>query len=265
MKRATTSFPRCPRAILLTLPLACGPAAAPGPAPAPLMRATQLVVVGSADWDATAGELRRFERDALDAPWRPVHGDGAATPVVIGRGGLGWGVGFDTLAAGELAGPRKREGDGRAPAGAFALGTPFGFAPPDSMPSVGPPYLMLGPGTECVDDTGSAHYGRVVDRGEVAEPDWRSAEGMRAIPLYRLGVLVDYNADGAAPGRGSCIFLHIWDGPDSTTSGCTALAADPLAALVAWLDADARPALVQLPTGVYQRLRTDWGLPPLRE
>lgn len=265
MSPTTTSRPRDPRPALLLILLACSPApAAPRPTPAPLERATQLVVVNTAGWDATAGELRRFERVDRGSPWYPIPEDGEATPVVIGRGGLGWGVGFDTLAAApETTGPRKVEGDGRSPAGVFALDRAFGFAPADSTPAAGLSYLALGPGTECVDDTSSAYYARVVDRADVAEPDWQSAERMRAISLYRLGVLVDYNT-GRTPGRGSCIFLHIWDGPASTTSGCSALAADPLEGLVAWLDADARPALVQLPTPVYHRLRADWGLPPLR-
>jgi D-alanyl-D-alanine dipeptidase len=263
VRRATTTLPGYSPALLLTFLLACAPPAEPDAAPEPLARATQLVLVRTADWDASTGELHRFERDGLDGSWRPLDGGVAPTAVVIGRSGLGWGVGFDSLAAAPgTAGPRKREGDGRSPAGAFALDRAFGFAPADSMTSVGLPYLALGPGTECVDDTGSTHYASIVDREALPEADWRSAERMRSIPLYRLGVVADYNT-GAVPGRGSCIFLHLWDGPASTTSGCTAMAPDPLTALVAWLDADARPALVQLPAEAYEELRSGWGLPSL--
>lgn len=265
MNRAMTGFLRSAwAAVVPAFLVSCAAAPAPpaGAPPEALARATQLLVVTTPNWDASAGELRRFVRDAVNAPWLPA---GGAVPVVVGRAGLGWGVGFDSLAAAgtEPAGPRKREGDGRSPAGAYSLGQAFGFAPADSMSTIRLPYVPLASTTECVDDTSSAHYNRVLDRGSVADVDWRSAERMREISLYRLGVLVDYNAAPPVSGRGSCIFVHIWDGPASTTSGCTALDAAELTELVEWLEPEARPALVQLPAATYTILQRDWGLPTL--
>jgi zinc D-Ala-D-Ala dipeptidase len=224
--------------------------------------ATQLVVVTTADWEATTGELRRFVRDDLGSSWRR---EGNVVPVVIGRAGLAWGAGFDELADAALptAGPRKREGDGRSPAGVFPLGDAFGFAAADSMRWVRLPYLPLTATSECVDDTMSVHYNTVVDRHAVPQVDWSSAEQMLEIEVYRLGVIVGYNAAPRLRARGSCIFLHIWGGPGSTTSGCTALDEDELAGLMAWLDPQARPAVVQVPAAMYTRLRSEWGLPAL--
>lgn len=247
---------------------------APGPSAASAQRvmsdtthrtlrdATQLVVVTTADWDSTTGELRRFVRDDVGASWRR---EGNVVPVVIGRAGLAWGAGFDELAAADLAtaGPRKREGDGRSPAGLFPLGDAFGFAAADSMRWLRQPYLPLTATSECVDDTMSVHYNTVVDRNAVSPVDWSSAEQMRAIEVYRLGVIVDYNAAPPLRARGSCIFLHIWSGPGSTTSGCTALDEEELAGLMAWLDPQASPVIVQVPAAMYGRLRSDWGLPAL--
>ena len=233
---------------------ACHHAAGPAVAPAPrlLSNATQLVVVTTPDWDATTGELRRFVRDDVHAPWRGVE---SAVPIVLGRTGLAWGVGL------ERAGPHKQEGDGRSPAGVFALDMAFGFAPADSMRWLRLPYLQLTPTVDCVDDTASVHYNAVVDRNAVARVDWQSAEHMRRIGQYRLGVIIDYNSGPAVKGRGSCIFFHIWGGPRSTTAGCTALDAAPLEHMMAWLDARARPVLVQLPVAVYADVRGEWRLP----
>jgi D-alanyl-D-alanine dipeptidase len=238
-----------------TLIAACRVApASPASEPPPLNHATQLVVVTTAGWDSTTGELRRFVRDNVHAPWRR---DGGVVAIVVGRTGLAWGVGFDR------DGPRKREGDGRSPAGIFTLDTAFGFAPADSVRWVHLPYLPLTANTECVDDTASTHYNAVVERNAVAHVDWQSSEHMRQVMQYRLGIIVGYNSAPPVKARGSCIFFHIWGGPRSTTVGCTALDATELARLVAWLDPRARPVVVQVPADVYARVRGEWALPEM--
>jgi D-alanyl-D-alanine dipeptidase len=229
------------------------PSAAP---PAALTRAQQLVVVITPGWNATTGTLRRFTRDNPAGAWQSVA---ATIPVVIGRTGLAW---ADASLASAMDQPTKHEGDGRSPAGAFPLDTAFGFAPRADLPWIRLPYAALQPGSECVDDETSAYYNTVVDRATVPRIDWKSAEHMRQIGQYRLGVIVGYNAAPPSPGRGSCIFLHIWGGPSSTTAGCTALDAGELEALMRWLDAARRPAFVQLPAAEYERLRSAWRLPP---
>jgi D-alanyl-D-alanine dipeptidase len=160
------------------------------------------------------------------------------------------------------AGPNKREGDGRAPAGVFRLTDAFGYSPADSI-DTGLPYVRSTPDLECVDDVESGYYNRVVDRRRVS-PDWDSHEEMRrADVLYRRGVVVGHNAAPAAPGGGSCIFLHVWRGPGSTTSGCTAMAEPALATAMAWLDEASDPVLVQLPAREFSRRRATWELPSL--
>ena len=224
--------------------------------PAPLARAQQLVVVITAEWNATTGTLRRFTRADLSGAWRA---EVPQVPVVIGRTGLAWG---DESLAAALGQPIKHEGDGRSPAGAFPLDTAFGFAPPGELSWMRLPYAALTSGADCVDDESSAYYNTVVDRASVPRVDWSSAEHMRQIAQYRLGVIVGYNAAPPARGRGSCIFLHIWSGPSSTTAGCTALDAGALESLMRWLDRAQHPALVQLPAADYDRLRSAWHLPP---
>lgn len=211
------------------------------------MKPRQLVVVTTRGWDAVDGTMRLYERDGNG--WRRVGGD---VPVVVGRTGMAWGRGEHSQGG---AGPVKREGDGKAPAGIFRLGTAFGFDPSAALRV---PYRPLLASTECVDDTASRSYNRIVER--TAEADWKSSEKMRAIDQYRWGMVIEHNA-GAVPGAGSCIFLHIWSGPSQGTAGCTAMAERDLDALLHWLDAKAAPRLVQLPEPEYARLRAAWSLP----
>lgn len=218
--------------------------------------ATQLVVVTTPAWDSTSGELRRFIRADAHSAWRPT---GSTVPIVVGRTGLAWGVGFD-----EQTGPHKHEGDGRSPAGIFPLQTAFGFATSEAVTAahaVRLPYVQLTPSSDCVDDTASVHYNAVVDRNTVPRVDWSSAEHMRQVAEYRLGVIIDYNWPAPVKSRGSCIFFHIWDGPRSSTAGCTALDAPELERLVAWLDPRAHPVVAQMPADVYQRVWQSWRLP----
>lgn len=247
---------------MLVLPAAGRAQRTAGRVPPVLARATQLVVVTTPGWDSTSGQLWRFTRARPGARWRAVA---PAVPVVVGRTGIALGVGFDRLLPHDAAAPHKHEGDGRSPAGAFPLTAVFGFAPADSMRQARMPYTPLTEATDCVDDTASRHYNDVVDRSAVPAVDWHSAEHMRQVGQYRIGVVVGYNAGrGRVPGRGSCIFLHIWAGPGSTTVGCTAFDAGELARVIAWLDPKARPVLVQLTRGAYAVVRGGWGMPELQ-
>jgi D-alanyl-D-alanine dipeptidase len=156
-------------------------------------------------------------------------------------------------------GPVKREGDGRSPAGAFAMRGSYGYAkapPPGTRLS----YVPLDERWKCVDDPASKHYDRILDRTTVA-PDWKSAEEMRrADELYAWVVDVAHNP-AHAPGAGSCIFLHVWRGEGSATAGCTAMDERKLAALLATLDPSA--VFVLLPRAEYEALAPAWGLPAL--
>lgn len=224
-------------------------------------RTRQLLVVTTPTADAVDGRLQRYQRSAAGQAWEPV---GSPIPIVVGRNGLAWGSGLLPAPAPATA---KREGDGKSPEGAFALGTAFGYA--DSAPrSSRLPYLTLTPATECVDDVASQQYNRIVSRG-TPKPDWSSSERMRDMgESYRWGIVVDHNHIAApapgprpVPGGGSCIFLHVWKGTGHGTAGCTAMAQPDIEALLAWLDPERHPLLVQLTEANYARLRGEWALP----
>jgi D-alanyl-D-alanine dipeptidase len=209
----------------------------------------QLVLVTARDWSASSGMLRRYERLDGGTRWRPA---GAPVEVLLGRHGLGWGVGLHL--APEKDGPRKVEGDERSPAGIFEFGTAFGRAAREDVPWVRMPYLRLSPATEAVDDPASRYYGHIVERDRAERPDWKSSEHMGRIPAYDLGVVVAHNPQHL-PRAGSCIFLHLWMHKQDGTSGCTALHRADLVDLLRWLDPANHPVLVQLPAKVaHERL-----------
>ncbi len=236
------------KAVAVLVLLACSSARSDViPASAP-----QLVTAITDDWSSTHATLQLWKR--ADGKWVK---DGASWPGVIGKSGAAWGAGLHGIGApdGEK-GPRKHEGDGASPAGAFAVRGAYGYA--DSAKSK-LPYTPLTPSWQCVDDPKSKHYATILDRASTAKPDWSSAETMRRDDaLYTWVVDLAHNA-ARTPGDGSCIFLHVWSGPDSTTVGCTAMAEPRLAALIGQLDP--RAIFVLLPRATYDDLAKRWNLP----
>ena len=244
-------------AVLLLLVL-CSAAVGTAIAPraTPLDGARQALIVVTADWDSVPGTLRRFQRASAAEPWTPV---GDSIPVVVGASGLGWGIGLHGGPP-PRPGPVKHEGDNRAPAGVFRLGSAFGYAA--RPPWMKLPYVRASAALKCVDDPASSHYNQVLDQRKV-RVDWNSHEDMRRRDdAYRFGVIVEHDWGARRqPGAGSCIFLHIWGGPGSSTVGCTAMSADNLATLLRWLDPARAPVLVQLPREQYRQLHALWRLP----
>lgn len=180
--------------------------------------------------------------------------------VVIGRTGLAWGVGVhgDGAPSGR-PGPVKTEGDGKSPAGVFLIRDAFGTAEraPDGSRL---PYAQLTDGHRCVDDAASERYNQVFDATGMKET-WASAEHMRGLgEVYRWVVVVGHNGPPAKPRAGSCIFLHVWSGPESVTAGCTAMPREALEELMRWM-APGKTVLVALPAAELAALRKDWGLP----
>jgi L,D-peptidoglycan transpeptidase YkuD (ErfK/YbiS/YcfS/YnhG family) len=220
--------------------------------------ARQLVTVVVEGWDATDATLALWTRDTDGGAWTRAK---PPWPGTVGRSGVAWGRGLHGEGVPDgRGGPIKEEGDGKSPAGLFALGPAFGYAPA-APAGTRLPYTTVDAHWRCVDDAASAVYNRVLDERTVT-PDWSSAEDMRRPDdLYEWVVEVKHNAT-AVPGGGSCIFLHVWGGPGDTTVGCTAMEGSQLATLIATLDPASNPTLVVLPKSEYAALSATWGLPP---
>lgn len=221
----------------------------------PWSNARQLVLVVADDRDSSRGRLSTYER--RDAGWIAVQRD---VPVTLGRSGSAWGIGLHPA----QQGLEKREGDGRSPAGVFRIGQAFGY---ESAANTRLHYRPMSEWDYCIDVASSPLYNRIVDARTVGEEAIRgSTEPMRrdlhfnGDRRYELGFVIEHNAAGK-PGLGSCIFAHVWEAPDRATAGCTAMAAEAMRELLAWLDAKNEPIFVLLPAQELERLREQWDLP----
>ncbi|MDP3537755.1 MAG: L,D-transpeptidase family protein [Azonexus sp.] len=224
-----------------------------------LASSRQLLLVVAPGWVSRTAQLQRFERATLDGDWRSV---GEPVAVSLGKSGLAWGRGLYPQVGGVE--PDKREGDGRAPAGIFAITALFGNFAPDSAFALAAklPYRPATADLKAIDDPASAHYNQIVDQSSIARPDWASCEDMlRADQRYAVGAVVAHNAEPPEPGAGSCIFLHVWESEGAATAGCTAMSLADMTEIAGWLDGGAAPLLVQLPLVEYERLHEAWGLP----
>jgi D-alanyl-D-alanine dipeptidase len=201
-------------------------------------------LVTTPDWSSTSAELRIIER--RDDRWMIVT---PVIPATVGRNGTS---------------DDKVEGDGKAPAGIFRLSYAFGYVKPDSAEGIKLPYVQAHEHLVCVDDPESRFYNQMVSEDTLVNRDWASAERMLIDHQYKWGIVVDYNRPKSEPGRGSCIFLHVWKDPGHATSGCTAMSEENLLAILRRLDPDQKPLLLQLPVDEYNALRETAGLPELK-
>lgn len=210
----------------------------------------QLILVVAETMEVPTATLQRYEY--TKSGWHKV---GKTIPVNIGRRGLGWGIGLLEVPH-DPADPIKHEGDGKAPAGVFALGPEFGYSP-RAMGSM--PYLHATDDLICIDDTASDTYNRI----EHISPNMslRSFEWMRRDDkLYRHGIVVLHNTK-RIPGKGSCIFLHIERTPGVGTAGCTSMSETELRRIIQWLEPAASPILVQIPRKSLPFIKQAFALP----
>ena len=223
----------------------------------PWSNARQMVVVTSNGWDDVRGTLRRFERSS-GKDWQQI---GAAQPVMLGRSGIGWGIGLHPA---QSNGPQKREGDGRNPAGVFAIGPAFGYG---ASTQTALTYLPMQATSWCMDVPGSSLYNQIVDSREVGDAAVEGSSERMRLDLqtqgddrYKIGFVIQHNPRNVS-GMGSCNFAHLWGNPDKTTAGCTAMNEPVMRETLAWLSPAANPVFVQLTDADYDTRQTTWQLP----
>lgn len=199
----------------------------------------QLLVVTVDHVQQTKALLYAYEKsdDKIDTPWNAVFD---AIPVILGRHGIGLGLGLhhEDFNANQALTP-KIEGDGKSPAGLFKLSTIFGYA--KQTPNTKMPYLSLTKDIHCVDDSSAKQYNTIISKTS----GYKSFEKMRREDdLYEWGIIVDHNPEGIKK-RGSCIFIHIMKKAQTPTAGCTAMSRADLLKIIKWLDKSKQPALLQ--------------------
>jgi L,D-peptidoglycan transpeptidase YkuD (ErfK/YbiS/YcfS/YnhG family) len=219
---------------------------------------TQLIVGIATDWNSMRGTLQLFERPR-GGDWRALS---ARVPVLFGKNGLAWGTG---LAGQNESGLRKKERDGRAPAGIFRIGKVYTYDA--QLPPGGDyPFHQVTDADLWSDDPRSPNYNRHVTVDPRNPPDGYSHEKMRSGDFaYHWLIEIRHNSDPPIPGDGSAIFFHIRRGLNRPTTGCTTMAESDLVRIVTWLREARKPSYVLLPQSEYEKKLRTWNLPPMEK
>ncbi len=223
---------------------------------------TTQAILGIADgWNSSTVTLSLVEKNS-QGQWVRVMGPFKGR---LGRNGLVWGLGLHQNPRGAVV---KREGDGRSPAGIFALGGLWVThkTPVRHHPSL--PLVKVDARDLWVSDTSRPElYNRYVRLSHPARTAWELHEQMRQTDYaHSIKLLICHNTaerrGGPVNGAGSSIFFHIWrKGGALPTAGCTSMDESNLRALIQRLNPQRRPVYILLTRGDYARLRAAWRLP----
>lgn len=186
-------------------------------APAEVGSARQIIYVEA---NGTSAQLSLYQKK--ENLWLKTAGP---WPAVVGRNGV-------------IPREEKREGDGHTPAGLYQLGFSFGA---DAASPATWAYKQMNVDDKWIDDPQAKDYNQFV-RGKT---DAKSFEKMkRTDRLYDLGLVIEYNTHPVVPGRGSAIFLHVWNDAKTGTAGCVALEKENVATILRWLDSGRDPRIL---------------------
>lgn len=211
----------------------------------PIANSKQLIISLSPDDQATDSEISLWEKKRNRFQLIKTF------PAKIGRNGL-------TI--------KKQEGDGKSPAGIFKVYSAFGQN--QSIPSK-MPYRQVDQNSHCIDDVAHPDYNKIVHNFHKPADSSLSTENLKQVGApYELALTVDYNGMNQGqpiPGKGSCIFLHIWKRDKNEmpvpTAGCTSMSRAHLYELAYWLKPKKSPRLIQMTQSQYQAKRKAWCLP----
>ncbi|MEJ0027546.1 MAG: L,D-transpeptidase family protein [Rhizomicrobium sp.] len=143
-----------------------------------------------------------------------------------------WGKGPRRAAIGRAGiGVKQCEGDGITPLGAFAVRRVLYRADRIAAPATALPVAPIAPQDGWCDAPADPAYNMPVTRPYPASNEalWRG-DG-----LYDLILVLGFNDNPVAPGKGSAIFLHVARPDRGPTEGCVALAREDLQDVVAIL------------------------------
>jgi len=128
----------------------------------------------------------------------------------------------------------KREGDGKTPAGTFAVIGGYWRQDRLRLPGAAQPLRPINPRMGWCDDPGDANYNRPIRLPCRA----RHEELLRADGLYDLVLVLDHNMRPRVRGHGSAIFFHLTRNRDDPTAGCVAISRADMMRLLARLSRD---------------------------
>lgn len=219
-------------------------------------------ILGIADgWNSSHVTLSVVEKNA-HGQWVRVLGPYRGR---LGAKGLVWGLGLHQNARGATL---KKEGDGRSPAGVFALGGLWVTHKNPVKHHSSIPYVKVGPNDLWVTNTKDArYYNRHVRLDHPARSAWELKEQMRQTDYpHSIKMLICHNTHerkgGVVVGGGAAIFFHIWrNNGNSATAGCTSMQEEHLRNIIARINPAKKPVYILMPKAEYARLRQSWRLP----
>ena len=222
---------------------------------------TQAIVGITEGWNSSQAQVSLVEKNS-SGQWVRVMGP---FPARLGRNGTAWGLGIHANPRGATL---KKEGDGRSPAGVFAIGGLWTTTKTPVKHDRALPEVHVGPNDLWVTDLNMPqYYNRYIRLNHPAATAWELHEQMKQTDYpHSIKMLICHNTAGT-PGRpvlggGSSIFFHIWrDNGAAPTAGCTTLQEQNLRAIIARLSVARHPVYVLLPRAEYVRLRASWRLP----
>jgi len=209
-----------------------------------LDQALQMLLVEIKDWHHSDGELQRYVRSSLDAPWMKV---GEPVKVTVGKKGIAWVDSEEYSNVRQQLDPLKDgKEDERSPVGIFRLGTAFGHQLAEREIQHYD-YKEINNRYSCVFAHESRYVNQIVDRRLVL-----AIEANRSLSLdnwdgiYDLGIMIQPPRTVKDSETLSCLFLHAWNGRRIGTTGSTEMDLDDLEDIVYWLDREMNPILVQV-------------------
>jgi L,D-peptidoglycan transpeptidase YkuD (ErfK/YbiS/YcfS/YnhG family) len=217
------------------------------------LRSEQVLVVLTDDWTSLKGRLYCFSKH--HGKWELEF----SNSIVVGSQGLGIGDGLVSFSIDQA--PIKKEGDLKSPAGIFTIGKAFGYASNENAKWIQNPYIQATDTLICIDDLHSVHYNTLVNN-DSSRSDWKSFEYMhRKDDFYKWGLFINHNAGKPVAGKGSCIFMHIWENDHVGTDGCTAMKEEDMIKVLHWINVQHNPLLIQVPKTAYAKLAARFDLP----
>jgi len=220
---------------------------------------TQAIVGVTSGWNSSHVTLSIYQKHGrtwqiVGTPWKGR----------LGRNGLAWGYGLHPTQ--KSTAPTKKEGDKRAPAGIFKIGSAYGYpATIQKQPTLN--YHRVTARDLWVEDAQSPRYNQHFQLDHDPSSAWEKKAQMRQGDYaHALKLYIAHNdailGGKPIPGLGSAIFFHIWRGGGSkSTAGCTTMPKLRLQQLIATIDPARHPVYILLPESEYGKLGKSWRLP----
>ena len=219
---------------------------------------TQAIVGVTSGWNSSYVTLHLYEKKGptwqlVGTPWKGR----------LGKNGLAWGRGLHPQISSTTV---KKEGDKRAPAGIFKIGTAYGYAP-QIQKNTHLSYHQITAKDLWVEDTKSQYYNKHLLLPHTPKTTWEKKAQMRQGDYaHALKLYIAHNdaimGGKPIPGLGSAIFFHIWrNGGSKSTAGCTTMEKEKLSHMISLIDPKKQPVYILLPQSEYVRLRSNWQLP----